>query len=47
MQALYPFLILLIVAVIFTYIPMEQKLKQVGYIIVAIAAIMLLLNFVM
>jgi hypothetical protein len=45
MGAITPFIVLLIVALIFNYIPMEAKLKQIGYIIIGIVAIVLLLRF--
>jgi uncharacterized membrane protein YuzA (DUF378 family) len=43
MNAILPFLILLIVAIIFNYIPMEGQLKRIGYIIIGIVAIVMLL----
>lgn len=45
MNAILPFIVLLIVAVIFNYIPMEGRLKQIGYIIIGIVAIVMLLRF--
>jgi uncharacterized membrane protein YuzA (DUF378 family) len=45
MNAILPFLILLIVAIIFNYIPMEGQLKRIGYIIIGIVAIVMLLRF--
>ncbi len=45
MGALTPFIVLLIVALIFNFIPMEAKLKQIGYIVIGIIAIVLLLKF--
>ena len=45
MGALTPFIVLLIIALIFSYIPMEGKLKQIGYIIIGIIAIVLLRRF--
>ncbi len=45
MGAITPFIILLIVALIFNYIPMEARLKQIGYIVIGIVAIVLLLRF--
>lgn len=45
MGALSPFIVLLIVALIFNYIPMDGKLKRIGYIIIGIVAIVLLLRF--
>ncbi len=45
MGALTPFIVLLIVALIFNYIPMDGKLKRIGYIIIGIIAIIMLLKF--
>lgn len=45
MNAILPFIVLLIVAVIFNYIPMDGKLKQIGYIIIGIVALVMLLRF--
>ncbi len=45
MGAIAPFIVLLIVALIFNYIPMDGKLKQIGYIIIGIVAIVMLLRF--
>jgi hypothetical protein len=45
MGAIAPFVVLLIVALIFNYIPMEARLKQIGYIVIGIVAIVLLLRF--
>ncbi len=45
MNAIIPFIVLLIVAVIFNYIPMDGKLKQIGYIIIGIIGIVMLLKF--
>lgn len=45
MGALTPFIVLLIVALIFNYIPMDGKLKRIGYIIIGIIAIIMLLRF--
>ena len=44
MGAITPFIVLLIVALIINYIPMDGKLKQIGYIIIGIVAIVLLLK---
>ncbi len=46
MGAITPFIVLLIVAVIFTYIPMDGLLKRIGYFIIGLAAIIMLLRFV-
>ena len=45
MGALAPFIVLLIIALIFNFIPMEARLKQIGYIIIGIIAIVMLLRF--
>lgn len=45
MGALTPFIVLLLVALVFQYIPMESQLKRIGYIIIGIIAIVLLLRF--
>ncbi len=45
MGAIAPFIVLLIVALIFNYIPMDGKLKQIGYIVIGIVAIVMLLRF--
>lgn len=45
MAAITPFVVLLIVALIFNYIPMDGKLKRIGYIIIGIVAILMLLRF--
>ena len=45
MGAITPFLVLLIIAVIFNYIPMDGQLKRIGYIIIGIVAIFMLLKF--
>ena len=45
MGAITPFIVLLIVALIFNYIPMDSQLKRIGYIIIGIVAIVLLLKF--
>jgi len=45
MGAITPFIVLLIVAIIFSYIPMEGKLKQIGYIVIGIVALVMLLRF--
>lgn len=44
MGAITPFIVLLIVALIFNYIPMEGQLKRIGYIIIGIVAIVMLLR---
>ena len=41
-----PFVVLLIVALIFNYIPMDGTLKRIGYIIIGVVAIIMLLKFV-
>ena len=45
MGAIAPFVVLLIVALIFNYIPMDGGLKRIGYIVIGIVAILLLLRF--
>ncbi|MBP9750313.1 MAG: hypothetical protein KBC95_00530 [Candidatus Peribacteraceae bacterium] len=45
MNAVLPFIVLLVVGLIFNYIPMDGRLKQVGNIIVGIVAIVMLLRF--
>ena len=45
MGALMPFLVLLIVAVIFNFIPMDARFKQIGYVVIGIIAIVMLLRF--
>lgn len=45
MGAIAPFIVLLIVALIFNYIPMDGGLKRIGYIVIGIVAIILLLRF--
>lgn len=45
MGAITPFVVLLIVALIFNYIPMDGKLKQIGYIVIGVIALILLLKF--
>jgi len=46
MSAIMPFVVLLIVALIFNYIPMDGTLKRIGYIIIGVVAIIMLLKFV-
>jgi hypothetical protein len=46
MAAITPFIILLIIGIIFSYIPMDGQLKRVGYIIIGIFAVFLLLRYV-
>ena len=45
MGAITPFIVLLIVALIFNYIPMEGNLKRIGYIVIGVVAIVMLLKF--
>ena len=45
MGALSPFIVLLVVALIFNFIPMDGQIKRIGYIIIGIIAIVLLLRF--
>ena len=44
MGVIAPFIVLLIVALVFNYIPMEGQLKRIGYIIIGIIAIVMLLR---
>ncbi len=44
MGAIAPFIVLLIIGLIFNYIPMDGKLKQIGYIIIGIIALVMLLR---
>jgi hypothetical protein len=46
MNAIVPFVVLLIVGVVFNYIPMDGRLKQAGNVIIGIVAIVMLLRFV-
>lgn len=45
MNAIAPFVILLIVGLVFNYIPMDGRLKQAGNLIIGIVAIVMLLRF--
>lgn len=45
MGAITPFIVLLIVGLIFNYIPMDARLKQIGYIVIGVVALILLLRF--
>lgn len=45
MGTIAPFIVLLIVALIFNYIPMDGQLKRIGYIVIGIIAIVMLLRF--
>lgn len=45
MNAVLPFVVLLIVGLIFNYIPMDGRLKQVGNLIIGIVAVVMLLRF--
>ena len=45
MGAITPFIVLLIVALIFNFIPMDGQLKRIGYIIIGVVAIIMLLKF--
>lgn len=47
MGAITPFLVLLVVALIFNFIPMDGKLKQIGYIIIGVVALVMLLQLVL
>ncbi|MDD5055702.1 MAG: hypothetical protein PHZ00_05555 [Candidatus Peribacteraceae bacterium] len=45
MNAISPFIVLLVVALIFNFIPMDGQLKRIGYIIIGIVAVVMLLRF--
>lgn len=45
MGAITPFIVLLIVALIFNYIPMDGQLKRIGYIVIGVVALVMLLRF--
>ncbi len=45
MGAITPFVVLLVVALIFNYIPMDGQLKRIGYIVIGIIALVMLLRF--
>src|SRR3989344_8155716 len=45
MGSITPFIVLLVIALIFSYMPMDAKLKQIGYIIIGVVAIFMLLRF--
>lgn len=45
MGAITPFIVLLIVAIIFNYIPMDGQLKRIGYIVIGVLALIMLLRF--
>ncbi len=45
MGAITPFIVLLIVALIFNYIPMDGQLKRIGYIVIGVLALVMLLRF--
>lgn len=47
MGAITPFLVLLIIALIFNFIPMDGQLKRIGYIIIGVIAIVMLLKLVL
>lgn len=47
MGAITPFLVLLVIALIFNFIPMDGKLKQIGYIIIGIIALVMLLKLLL
>jgi uncharacterized membrane protein YuzA (DUF378 family) len=44
-NALLPFVVLLVVALIFQVIPMDATIKRVGFIIIGVAAILMLLKY--
>jgi positive regulator of sigma E activity len=43
---LLPFLILLVVALIFQQIPMSEPFRKIGFIVIGVAALILLRHFV-
>ena len=45
MGAITPFIVLLIIALIFNYIPMDGQLKKIGYIVIGVVALIMLLRF--
>jgi hypothetical protein len=45
MGAITPFVVLLVIALIFNFIPMDGRFKQIGYIVIGIIALILLLQF--
>jgi hypothetical protein len=45
MGAIAPFVVLLVVALIFNFIPMDARFKQIGYIVIGIVALVMLLRF--
>lgn len=47
MGAITPFIALLIIALIFNYIPMDGQLKRIGYFIIGIVAIVMLLKLIL
>ncbi len=44
MGAIAPFIILLIIGLIFSYIPMDGRIKHIGYIVIGIVAVVMLLR---
>jgi hypothetical protein len=45
LSALLPFLVLLVVAIIISYIPMDGTIRKVIYLIVGIIALLMVLQF--
>ena len=45
MGALMPFIILLLVGLVFSAIPMDGRIKQIGYVVIGIVALLMLLRF--
>jgi hypothetical protein len=45
MGAITPFIVLLLVALIFNYIPMDGMLKRIGNIVIGVIALVMLLRF--
>jgi len=44
-NVIMPFIVLLVVGLIFNYIPMNGTLKQIGNIVIGVAALIMLLKF--
>lgn len=44
MGELTPFIVLLVVGLIFNFIPMDARFKQIGYIVIGIVALVMLVR---
>jgi len=44
MGELTPFIVLLVVGLIFNFIPMDARFKQIGYIVIGVVALVLLVR---